>query len=88
MPGRVYDQVQRVLQPSRGRPIAELDLCALARSAREAFRAALLELGRDPDAYRLIVRVDRDVGASCTVDGPLGESWNLVDFDEELSGQN
>jgi hypothetical protein len=88
MPGKVFDQVDGVLEPSRSIPMAELDLCGLARSARQAFRDALLALGRDPDAYKLIVHVDRLAGASCVVNGPGGKSWTLDEFDAELSGQN
>ncbi|MBI5534873.1 MAG: hypothetical protein HY898_19255 [Deltaproteobacteria bacterium] len=88
MPGKVFDQVERVLEPSRGQPMGDLDLCALARSARQAFRDALLALGRDPDAYKLIVHVDRMSGASCEVSGPSGKTWTLDEFDAELSGQN
>jgi len=88
MPGKVFDQVQRALEPSRGQPLGDLDLCALARAAREAFRNALQALGRDPDAYKLIVNVDRYAGACCMVHGPGGKSWTLEEFDAELSGQN
>jgi hypothetical protein len=88
MPGKVFDQVDRVLELSRGQPMGELDLCALARSARQAFRTALLALGRDPDAYKLVVHVDRFSGASCIVNGPSGKTWTLDEFDAELSRQN
>jgi hypothetical protein len=88
MPGKVFDQVDRVLVPSREQPMGQLDLCALARDAREAFRNALLALGRDPDAYKLVVHVEPVSGASCLVTGPSGRTWTLDEFDAELSGQN
>jgi hypothetical protein len=88
MGGRIFDQVERVLAPSRGRPLAELDLGNLAREARGAFRRGLQSLGRDPRAYRLIVHADAYAGTSCTVSGPGEETWPLDEFDRMLSGQS
>ena len=88
MGGRIFERVETVLAPTRGRPIAELDLCGLARDARLAFRQGLQALGRDPRAYRLIVQVDRYNGAGCTVSGPGEETWPLSEFDEHLARQS
>lgn len=88
MGGKIFEQVERVLAPSRRRPLGELDLGGLARQARSAFRQGLQSLGRDPRAYRLIVRADCYVGATCTVRGPGEETWPLDEFDGVLSEQS